>query len=413
MIEIRPVEEDEFEEWLRALNIGFLQETVLLPEQLEAQRRQFAMGRALGAFDGGRCVGTFRSFPQEVTAVGGAPVRSNAITNVTVSPTHRRRGLLTGMMRRDLAAAEERGDAVATLIAAEYPIYGRYGFGPAAHATDWTVDVTRSGLGSRPPVLPDGARIDLVDGAEVRKLGPAFYERVRPALPGSLDRSELWWEARTGTLRFAREWTEPFHAVLRSASGEVEGLATYRCENDWKDGGQPEHTVVVEGLLGVTPAAEAALWRFLCSIDWVTKVKSGWRSPDDLLPDLLPDRRAARIALHCDWLWVRFLDVVRALEARTYERTGSLVLDVLDEGGPAGGRYRLAVSPEGASCTPAAGASADLTLPAGELATVWLGDGSLTRLAGLGRVREERPGAAREADALFRTSGRPWCPDGF
>ena len=35
------------------------------------------------------------------------------------------------MMSQDLAAAKERGDVVATLIAAEYPIYGRYGFGPA------------------------------------------------------------------------------------------------------------------------------------------------------------------------------------------------------------------------------------------------------------------------------------------
>ncbi|MYQ45022.1 GNAT family N-acetyltransferase [Streptomyces sp. SID4985] len=413
MIEIRPVEEDEFEEWQRAMYTGFLMEPVPTPDQLEAHRRQFVNSRSLGAFDGGRCVGTFRSFAQEVTAVGGAPVRSNAVTNVSVSPTHRRRGLLTEMMRRDLAAAEERGDAVATLIAAEYPIYGRYGFGAATHATAWTVDVTRSGLGSRPPVLPDGARIDLVDGAEVRKLGPAFYERLRPALPGSVDRGEVWWEARTGVLRFARDWTEPYHAVLRSASGEVEGLVTYRCEVDSRLGEQPQHAVIVDGLLGSTPAAEAALWRFLCSIDWVTKVKSGRRSPDDVLPHLLPDPRAAQIERHSDWLWVRFLDVAAALEARTYKRTGAVVLDVLDEGGPAGGRYRLEVSPEGASCTRAPGAGADLTLSASELATVWLGDGSLTRLAGIGRVREERTGAAREADALFRTPGRPWCPDVF
>ncbi|WP_018548452.1 GNAT family N-acetyltransferase [Streptomyces sp. LaPpAH-108] len=413
MIEIRPVEEDEFEEWLRALYTGFLMEPVPTPDQREANRRQFTGSRTLGAFEGGRCVGTFRSFFQEVTAVGGAPVRSNAVTNVSVSPTHRRRGLLTEMMRRDLAAAEERGDAVATLIAAEYPIYGRYGFGPATCATAWSVDVTRSGLRARPPVLPEGARIDLVDGAEVRKLGPAFYERLRPALSGSLNRSELWWEARTGAARFTRDWTEPYHAVLRSASGEVEGLATYRCEADGRDGELSRYAVVVDGLLGATPAAEADLWRFLCSIDWVTRVRSGRRSPDDVLPHLLPDPRAASIEQHSDWLWVRFLDVAAALEARTYERTGTLVLDVLDEGGPAGGRYRLDVSPEGASCTLAPGASADLTLPASELATVWLGDGSLARLAGLGRVREERTGAAREADALFRTSGRPWCPDVF
>jgi hypothetical protein len=47
------------------------------------------------------------------------------------------------------------------------------------------------------------------------------------------------------------------------------------------------------------------------------------------------------------------------------------------------------------------------------LASVWLGGESVLRLAALGRVREEREGAARKADALFRSSGRPWCPDIF
>jgi hypothetical protein len=89
------------------------------------------------------------------------------------------------------------------------------------------------------------------------------------------------------------------------------------------------------------------------------------------------------------------------------------VLEVVDRAGLAGGRFRLEASPDGVSCTPAAGAAVDLTLPVDELATVWLGDGSLARLAALGRVEEAREGAARKADALFRTSGRPWCPDVF
>ncbi|MER8031215.1 GNAT family N-acetyltransferase [Streptomyces bauhiniae] len=412
MIDVRPVAEHEFDNWHRALDTGFLQEPTLTEEQRAARLRQFEPGRLLGAFDGGRCVGTFRSFAQEVTAVGGAYVPSNAVSNVTVSPTHRRRGLLTRMMREDLAAARERGDVIATLIAAEYPIYGKHGFGPATWATNWTVDVGRSGLDPRWAGPADGARIDLVDGAEVRALGPKLSERVRAVTPGALGRDELWWDARTGVARFGRDWTEPFHAVYRSASGEVEGMVSYRCEAKW-EGQQPDNAAKVDWLTAATPAAEAALWRYLCSIDWIAHVKTGWRAPDSLLPFLLPDARAARVETHTDWLWVRLLDVAAALEARTYERSGSLVIEVLDEDGTAGGRYRLEASPEGASCTPAGGASAELTLPVAELATVWLGDGSTARLAALGRVQEEREGAARAADALFRTSVRPWCPDSF
>lgn len=412
-IDVRPITETEFPDWNRALNTGFLQPPAVADEQLEARGRQFVPGRSLGAFDGGRCVATFRSFDQELTAVGGALVQADAISNVTVTPTHRRRGLLTRMMARDLAAARERGDVVATLIAAEYPIYGRYGFGPATTTAEWTVDVPRARLDPRWAAPEDGGRIDLVDGEDVRKLGPELHERLRRAQPGAVSRTELWWQARTGVVSMdGSPWNEPFHAVYRSAGGEVEGMVSYRSDDHWGDAKQPLNTATVDWLLAVTPAAERALWRYLCSIDWITTVKSGRRAPDDLLPQLLPDPRAARITTQADWLWVRILDVVRALEARTYEGQGSLVLDVVDRGGPAGGRWRLEAGTDGASCAPTTG-SADLVLDVAELGALWLGDESAVRLAALGRVREERAGAAREADALLRTSRRPWCPDLF
>ncbi|MQY38207.1 N-acetyltransferase Eis [Streptomyces sp. RB17] len=412
MTDVRIVTEADFEDWQRALATGFTRPPALAREQLDARRRQFVPGRWLGAVDGHRWVATFRSFAQELTTVGGGLVPADAISGVTVSPTHRRRGLLTQMMNRDLAAAKERGDVVATLIAAEYPIYGRYGFGPATWSTRWTVAVPRAGLDPRWSGPGDGGRIDLVDGEDVRKLGPELFERFRRAQPGAVSRDELWWLVQTGVVRTHADWTEPFYAVHRSASGEVEGLVAYTCDEAW-DGKQPDQTATVRGLIATTPAAERALWHYLCSIDWITKVESDFRGPDDLLPLHLPDPRAARIAEHGDWLWVRILDVVRALEARTYDGTGTLVLEVVDGAGMTGGRFRLEASPQGASCVPAGAGSADLTLGVGELASVWLGGESLLRLAALGRVREEREGAARKADALFRSSGRPWCPDMF
>ncbi|MGW1165397.1 GNAT family N-acetyltransferase [Streptomyces sp. NPDC002550] len=412
MSDVRIVTEADFEDWQRALATGFTRPPVLAREQLDARRRLFRPGRWRGAVDGDRWVATFRSFPQELTAVGGGLVPADAISGVTVSPTHRRRGLLSRMMAQDLAAAKERGDVVATLIAAEYPIYGRYGFGPATWSTEWTIEVPRAGLDPRWSGPKDGGRIDLVDGEDVRKLGPELFERFRRAQPGAIDRDELWWQVATGVVRIHADWTEPFHAVYRAASGEVEGLVTYTCDDRW-DGKQPDQTATVRGLIATTPAAERALWHYLCSIDWITKVRTGFRGPDDLLPLHLPDPRAARVTGHGDWLWVRILDVVRALEARTYEGSGVLVLQVVDGAGTAGGRFRLEASPEGASCVPTGTGSADLTLDIGDLASVWLGGESLLRLAALGRVKEEREGAARKADALFRSPGLPWCPDMF
>ncbi|MEU4686541.1 GNAT family N-acetyltransferase [Streptomyces xinghaiensis] len=83
-------------------------------------RRHHQPGRFLGAWDGERCVGTFRSIPMELTVPGGAVLPADGIADVTVTSTHRRRGLLTRMMRHDLALARERGDVFALLTAAEY-----------------------------------------------------------------------------------------------------------------------------------------------------------------------------------------------------------------------------------------------------------------------------------------------------
>ncbi|MFC8367512.1 GNAT family N-acetyltransferase [Streptomyces sp. NPDC057239] len=412
-VDIRPITESEFTDWQRAMNTGFLREPTLSEEIVDARRAQFTPGRSVGAFDGGRCVATFRSFAQELTVVGGATVPADAVTNVTVTATHRRRGLLTRMMERDLAAAKERGDVVATLIAAEYPIYGRYGFGPATTATEWTVDVPRAGLDPRRAGPQDGGRVDLVDAEDVRKLGPELHERLRRTQPGVVSRDELWWQVTTGAVRFWPTFQEPYYAVYRSAGGEVEGMVAYTADDNWGDAKQPLNTVRVKWLTGVTPAAERALWLYLCSIDWVVKVKSGWRAPDDLLPHFLPDPRAAAVTTQADWLWVRMLDVVRALQARTYGAAGALVLEVADRAGLAGGRYRLEASADGTGVCVPTGESADLTLDVAELSVLWLGDESAVRLAALGRVREERAGAARQADALLRTSRRPWCPDVF
>ncbi|MGW1745481.1 GNAT family N-acetyltransferase [Streptomyces sp. NPDC002092] len=411
-IDVRPITEPEFPEWLRAVKVGFVQQPQVGEPELEARRPQFEPNRYIGAFDGPRCVATFRSFEQQVTAVGGTPVPANAISAVTVTATHRRRGLLTRMMNRDLAAAKERGDLVATLIAAEYPIYGRYGFGPATTAAEWTVDVPRTGLDPRWSGPADGGRVDLVDPEDVRKLGPELHDRVRRTTPGAVTRGDRWWQQHTGEVQVDPKWTEPFFAVYRAPDGEVEGLVAYEVDDKWGDAKQPLDTATVRSLIAATPAAERALWSYLCSIDWVTQVKSGQRAPDDLLPLLLPDPRSARITSQADWLWVRILDVVRALESRTYEGSGSLVLEVADRAGLAGGRYRLEVSAQGASCTPTT-ESAELTLGIAELGRLWLGDESVVRLAALGRVQEERAGAARVADALLRTSRRPWCPDMF
>ncbi|MDI3417877.1 GNAT family N-acetyltransferase [Streptomyces luteolus] len=413
-VAVRLLAEADFPDWMRALNTGFLRTPTCSAAEIEDHRASVDLSRTRGAFEDGRCVATYRSFAQRLTAVGGGEVAAGAVSNVTVSPTHRRRGLLSRMITEDLGAAKARGEAVATLIAAEYPIYGRYGFGQATRMAEWEIDVPRTGLDPRWSGPEDGGRIDLVDAADVRKVGPALYERVRRATPGAVDRDERWWRLFTGELRPERStWKDPFFAVYRSASGEVDGLLAYVCDAKWGDGKQPRNTATVVELSAATPAAERALWRYVCSVDWIATVRTGPRAPDALVADLFPNARAARIVTLGDWLWVRVLDVVRALEARTYGMPGALVVEVRDRHGWAEGRYRLEVGADGRGTCVRTRDAAEVALDVRELGALWLGDESAVRLAALGRLTEERAGAAAVADALLRTPRSPWCPDVF
>ncbi|GAA2789219.1 GNAT family N-acetyltransferase [Streptomyces showdoensis] len=414
-LEVRAIDESEFPDWLRAIRTGFLRPPVVPDAEVADRLPHFDLSRVFGAFDRGRIVATFHSFDQQLSTVGGANLAADAVSGVTVAPTHRRRGLLSGMMKDDLAAAKERGDACATLIAAEYPIYGRFGFGPASWLTEWSVDVTRAGFDRRTPgpgAGDGGGRIDLTDGAGIREAGPALHRRLAAGRAGITARTPRSWDVGTGNSFHTRPWTEPFYALYRSESGEAEGYVAYTADDAWSDANQPVQTATVRDLVAVTPAAERALWRYMCSIDWITVVRSGHRAPDDLLPLLLPDPRAARVVTHSDMLWLRILDVPKVLEPRTYAAEGTLVLDVRDGAGLAAGRYRLDASPGGGSCVPT-GAAPDLVLDVAELSRLALGDESAVRLAALGRIEEARAGAAERADLLLRSARRAWSMDIF
>ncbi|MGK5533679.1 GNAT family N-acetyltransferase [Streptomyces sp. URMC 129] len=398
--------------WIRAVHTGFLKAAELTQEDLDERRARQDFQRARGVFDGDRCVATFRSFDQRLTVVGGGTVAANAVSAVTVTATHRRRGLLSGLMAADLAEAKERGDVVATLVAAEYRIYGRFGFGPAAAYTTWRVDGTRTGLDPGWTLRESEGTLAFIDGAEVRKTGPELHERFRRTRAGAIDRDAGFWERATGEVRFdLQPWTEPFHVLYRDARGVPQGLVTFAVDGHW-EASMPGNTATVRGLIATSPAAEATLWRFLLSVDWVTAVDTGRAAPDSPLTLLLPDARSAAVREHADFLWLRPLDVPRMLAARAFAAEGELVLGVRDPQGLAGGRFLLNASPQGASCA-ATSREPDLVLDCGTLARLYLGETSATRLTDAGWIEERTAGAAARADLLFHTGRRPWCPDIF
>jgi predicted acetyltransferase len=403
-IDVRKVREDEFDAWSDAIDIGFIS-----PNNRGdgvRRRRWFDLNRCWGAFDDGRPVGTFRGIELELTVPGGAFVPHDGVSGVTVAPTHRRRGLLSRMMAAELGAAKERGEVLAGLYAAEYPIYARYGFGPAVESAEWQLDA-RVARWSRE--LP--GTVEIVDLPVVLEEVPKLYDRVRALTPGAISRPAALWERRLDLV--PREGESPkdvMHALCRDEDGVPVGYVRYKFGEERWTRGRPDNTVEAVDLFAVDVEYEARLWKYLADHDWVsTVVAPEVRRSDELWRDLLVDRRVAWAAGQWDAEWIRVLDPVAALTARRYEVPGRLVLRVVDKDGYADGTFVLEGGPDGATCAPTAEAP-DVTLPANLLASVYLGGYSAARYAALGLLDEERPGAVARLAAMFHTAIAPSSP---
>ena len=369
-----------------------------------------------GVLDGGRCVATFRSYDGEITMPGAGPVTVDAISTVTVLPTHRRRRLLSRMMTADLRRARADGHAFAALIAMEAPIYGRFGFGPATRSTSLTVDADR--VRFRPDAPTGGGRLEfLAPDAPWDELA-AVHDAARRARAGGLEREDRWWRAahRRGTGRTLGPRSQV--VLHRDAAGRPDGYVAYDVTESWA-GRVSTSSVKVLDLTATDPGAYRDLWEFLASIDLVRVLHAADRPVDELLPQLLLDPRAVQTGPVDDFLWMRVLDVPGALAARRYLGCGSLVLRVVDRLGLADATVRLAVEEsrcgaDGWTCAEitATTDAPDVTLEVAELAALLLGGTSPVALARAGRLQGSAA-AVHRLQALLATPEAPYCATWF
>jgi predicted acetyltransferase len=408
-VEVRPITADELADWVGAMHISFHSRR---PPQPEADYRRECgqdLSRTLGAFDGQQLVGTYESFLTELTLPGGTCVTANAISAVTVLPTHHRRGLLTRMIGQDLRAACERGEAASILIAAEYPIYGRFGFGPATEQVAYRLPVGQARFLRAAP-----GSVALVQPSRMREVAPAIFDQVRRDWPGQISRRDYTWDTRVG-LRES-PWRTPDAVVLgalyTSPTGQPEGYLLYEV-NGGGHNHVPASTLEVGELMAVSDEAYLGLWRYAAEVDLVVEITATMRRAHEPLSFLLSDpRKAFQQTWRNDFLWLRPMDTARVLSARGYRSAGQLVLEVSDPLGLSGGRLLLEASPDGATCRPTQMA-ADVRLGASALGALLLGGVSARVLQAAGLVEEDRPGALSRADALFGWPVAPWCSTFF
>lgn len=381
-------------------------------DELVAVTRSVAeLDRTLAVVDDGEIVAGAAALTFELTLPGLTTVPAAAVTEVGVLPTHRRQGLLTALMRRQLDDVAARGEPVAVLGASESRIYGRFGYGCAAMCCSVEIEAT----GDRPSRPgPDGSRFRLVGSDAMAAVLPGIYDRYRLTQPGEVSRTPGWWDGfRIDPEVFRGDAGARFGVVYSDPAGEPAGYVTYRMKVDWLH--DDHHVMFVEDLVATTPEARIALWRYCLSVDLVTTVTAPNVPVDDPFGWTLPDPRRFAVTGVSDLLWLRLVDLPVALAARRYCAEGALVLEVADAFRPAqAGRYRLDAGPEGAECRrddPTG--EVDLALDVAQLGAAFLGGVRFTTLARAGLVDERRAGALARADALFASSPMPWCSTDF
>ena len=405
MVEVRTVDAVDIDAWVKCMGVGFLKPVAEGYGAYELGHIDLA--RTWGAFDGDRVVGTLRSLSTPLTVPGPGEMEVAALTNVTVAATHRRQGLLTSMITGDLTDAVNRGHPMSILIAAEYGIYGRFGYGPAIEGARYQVDADACRFTSRPP-----GTVEFVDEATLRAVAPAIYERFRAGQPGSIGRSDAWWDRSLHQVEVpGAEPAKGYQVLYRTPSNEPAGYVRYQAEQKW-EGMRPQSVITVDEMVAVSDDAYNRLWQYCCEVDLVTTVHAGDRPVDEPLVWSLADGRAMHQTSRYDFVWIRVLDVCAALSKRVYATDGRVVIEVTDAMGFAAGRYILDGGPAGATCT-VTSQSPDLTMPVEALGSVYMGGVSLRRLAVGGAVTEHDPGALRAADAMFRSGSTPWCSTWF
>jgi predicted acetyltransferase len=403
---LRPVDDDELDHFFRFLSRAFGED--IRPEEIAHERLTAEADRTIGAFDGDELIATAGAFTFEL-AVPGGRLGAAGVTYVGVSATHRRRGILTSMMREQLADIHDRGEPVAVLWASESSIYGRYGYGYASRRMNVEIDRTQSRIRPDLPV-DESITLRLVAPSATHGAVEEIERAVVDERPGQFVRDARWIASALTDLECRRQGRSELQGVVAERDGRPAGYALYST----KPTSVPGHAiadgeVTVIGQRAIDPAADLAMTRLLLSLDLMRRVR-WWNQPvDSPLPHLLADPRQAR-SIVTDGLHARIIDVPAALSGRRYARALDVTIGISDERCPwNAGTWRLHADGDDVSCE-RTDRAADVSLDAEALGAAYLGGTPLTSLAAAGRVSTTDPLRLNEMSLAFGWTRQPWCP---
>jgi predicted acetyltransferase len=402
VVEIRAIRPDEFEEFRQTMGLVFGFDP---PNGDNRVLRLLPLDRTRCGFDGGRMISTSGAYGLQMTVPGGE-VACGGTTAVTVSPSHRRQGVLREMMRAHLDDVKEHGEPIAALWASDSAIYGRFGYGCASICYDIEIEPDHATL-SR--LAPQPGQTRMIDRAEALEVAPPLYARLRKEIPGFFARSPHWWEDRSFWDSESASDTTNLRFAVADGDDGVAGFASFRTKSHW-DEGHGAGKVIIQDLFAASPEAWAGIWSMVANQDLLARVETGLRPPWDPIFDLLAGTRRA-LSFRYDALWVRIMDLPAALTARSYSAPIDVVLGIEDPIGDLTGSYRLRADVDGAECAPT-NQEPSVQLDLEDLSAAYMGRSRFRQWARAGRL-SGAPDALAAMDVAFAWDPEPWCPELF
>lgn len=397
--QIAPVTADEATAFVEAVARGFgkIDDPEFVRETVEVEVGDPTL--SLAARDRKHIIGTATVLDFAMAVPFADPVPCAGVTSVTTSPTHRRRGVLRALMRHQLDDVRARGWHWAALYASESAIYGRYGYGVAAGGLRGTID--RAWTRLHPAAGP--AAVELVEAEEAVTRIPPIYSRVAASVPGMMTVSERYWRHRVVWDPAGQRGGASARFVALIAD---RAYALYRMKMGW-DASGPDGTLVVEECVATDADAERQIWSYLFGVDLAQHVRIERLPVDHPLPWWLVERQRLQLTPSMP-LYLRLVDVERAMGDRGTRADDAVVLDVTDEFCPWNAR-RWRVEGDGAAlhCAPADG-PVDVRLDARELASLSLGGVTPQQLARAELIEQHTPGALDRLGALLASDRPPF-----
>ena len=168
----------------------------------------------------------------------------------------------------------------------------------------------------------------------------------------------------------------------------------------------------IRDLVALNSDAYRSLWRFIAGHDLVGRVNWPTAPMDDPAMELFMEPRM----LNCqdnEGIWLRIVDVEKALTERGYINSGSIRIAITaDDLAPwNAGTYEIEASEQGATVRKVQG-KGDLQLSVKALASLYSGYRNATELASYGLIEGEVKSLST-ADRIFFTPHKPHCPDNF